>query len=125
MWCGLAFPTAGVPQGTEHFNCSRETEPRACVRGFCVRPKIAQRSEDSRKRAAVDRQILPGDEARLRRAKERAGGAEAVEIAQALGRDRGDALGLGVLVADAFALGEVAEHGLEPIGLIGAWQETV
>jgi len=50
--------------------------------GFCV----CEGSEDSRKRAAVDRQILPGDEGRLGRAQERAGGAEAVEIAQALGR---------------------------------------
>src|SRR4051794_23582013 len=58
-------------------------------------------SERPGKDATVDQQVLPGDEAGVGRAQEGAGGAELVGVAEPLGRDRGFALGLRFLDADA------------------------
>src|SRR5262249_46007309 len=85
----------------------------------------AERLQRAGERAAVDQDVRPGEEARLRRAQERAGGAEAFDIAEPLRRDAFDPLGARLLVADAFALGDAAEHGLEPVGLERAGQQVV
>jgi hypothetical protein len=61
----------------------------------------------------------------MRRAQERAGGAELVRIAEALRRHRRDARGLRLLDRDVLVLGDALHVRLEPVGREAARQQEV
>src|SRR5262245_1446262 len=86
--------------------------------GLCVgTPRRASRSERAWKRTPIHQQVLPGDEAGLRRAQEGAGCAELVRLAEPAGRDDGNAFVLGLLDADAALLRRGREVGFQAVGL--------
>src|SRR5262249_62375592 len=82
-------------------------------------------SERSRELAAVDQQVLPRDKAGVGRAQERAGDAELVGRAEALGRDRRGARRGGLVDRDALLLGVGLDVGAKPVGVEGAGQQEV
>src|SRR5689334_9318920 len=74
-------------------------------------------SERAGESPAVDQDILPGDIAGLRRAKESGHGAKFIGLADAFGRHRGDPFGERRIVADIFLLRRHFNVGTEAIGL--------
>src|SRR5882724_9038092 len=74
-------------------------------------------SESSWKNAAVEQDVLPGDEAGVGRAQERAGRAELVGLAEPARRDRRHALLQRLVDGDALLLGGDLVDGAEPIGV--------
>ena len=66
----------------------------------------------------------PGDVAGVRRAQERAGRAELVRIAEALGRDAGHAVGARLLRSLLLLLlGGLAQRAAQAVGIEGAGQD--
>src|SRR5580704_13613639 len=82
-------------------------------------------SERAGENAAVDENVLSGNVAGVRRAKESAHGAEFVGLADAARRYGGDALGEGCVVADLLFLHGGLDIGPEAIGLEYAGQHEV
>src|SRR5436305_12105946 len=87
-----------------------------------VWPRSSHRSGKS---AAVDQQILAGDVAGVSRAQKSAGCAEFVRAAEALRRDRGNALGFRLVEGDPFALGVGRYVGVQALGIECAGKQKV
>src|SRR5262249_19202820 len=82
-------------------------------------------SKPAREGAAVEPQVLAGDVAGMDRAQERAGGAELVRRAEALGRHAGDALGHRLVDRDVALLGRCLEVRAQPVGVERPGQHEV
>src|SRR5437764_214169 len=79
-------------------------------------------SQQAREGAAVEDEVLPGEEAGRGAAQERAGGAELLRRAEAAGGDLGaGALGL-LLGSDAVFPGGECDVGAQPVGVEAARQ---
>src|SRR5580692_12496154 len=98
------------------------------IAASCVAPRrrtsgadgLAAASERPRKQAAVDQQVLSRDVAGVCRAQERAGIAELVGLAEALGRDGGGARRHGLVERHALLLGVGLDVGAQAVGVEGA-----
>src|SRR5215472_2299691 len=82
-------------------------------------------SECTRERATVDQQVLPGDIAGLGRAQERAGGAELVRCAEALGRNRDGTRGRDLVDRGALLLGGGLDVRAQAVSVEGARQQAI
>src|SRR6185369_6721428 len=97
----------------------------SCVAGsFRARSERAS-LERAWEDAAIEQDVLPGDEAGVGRAQERAGRAELVGLAEPPRRDRPDAVLQRLLEGNALLLGGDLVVGAQPIGVERARQHEV
>src|SRR6478736_4714032 len=82
-------------------------------------------SERAAERAAVNQQILASDVAGLRGTEECAGRTEFIGIAEALGRDAGNALGSDLVDALALLFGRFAQRAAQAVGVECARQYII